>query len=220
MANRIFLQDYNREEDPMDFPLMEDPVIEISSRFGSFNETFPKAGEFLDTATILSTSTSGGVGAGLLQTRNLFDIPRWQKTEPPKFVARLIFELKTSPTIDIVLPMSNLINYTILTLEDGKYKVPGISLASMKAFQNQTGNSPLSENSKLLSIGIPGVIYLPVAIVERAVPTYSKEITDNGYPLWGQLDLSITGVFPANSDMFEDARALSLNRSTFFPEAF
>lgn len=210
MANRIFLQDYNREEDAIDFPLMEDPTIEISSKFGSFNETFPTVGEFLDTATIISTSTSGGVGALLLQTRNLFDIPRWQKTDPVKFVAKLIFELKTNPVIDIFYPISQLINYTILTLEEKKYKVPGISLASMRAFQNQKGKSPLSENSKLLAIGIPGIIYLPVAIIERATPTYSREITESGYPLWGQLDLYVMGVFPANSDMFDDAQILAM----------
>jgi hypothetical protein len=198
----------------MDFPLIEDPTIEITSTFGSFNETFPKIGEFLSAGTLLSASVGGDVGAGLLHTRNLFDIPRWQKTEPVKFVAKLVFELKTDPYVDIFEPMTRLMNYTILTLEEGKYKVPGISLASIGAFQNQGGESSLSENSKLLTIGIPGVIYLSVAILERAIPNYSKEITESGYPLWGQLDLNVMGVFPANSDMFEDARMLANSYSS------
>lgn len=56
--------------------------------------------------------------------------------------------------------------------------------------------------AKLIAVEIPGMIYLPVAMVEKADPVFSKEIVDSGYPLWSEVTLSITGLRSANTDMF------------------
>lgn len=210
MANRIFIQDYNRVEDPMDFPLLEDVTPEIISEFGSFSDVVPKFADILDFATIASAGITGGAPESVLSTKNLFDVPRWKKTNPIKLVAKLVFYTKKDPEGDVFLPMKKIIAHSILSYNgDGTYSVPGISLASVKAFQKD-GESGFSKNSKLVSIGIPGVIHLQVAIIERAIPTFSKEITESGFPLWGQLDLTVTGVFPANTKNFDDAQLAAM----------
>ncbi len=207
MSNRIFIQDYNRLDDVMDFPLMDDVTPEFQSQFGSFSDVVPKFSDLLDFGTIASAGTTGGVDESVLASKNLFDVPRWKKTDPIKYLAKLIFHTKDDPQNDVFIPMKNLISYSILTYnEDKTYSVPGISLASVKSFQSDKGESQFSKNAKLLSITIPGIIALPVAIIEKATPTYSKEITESGFPLWGQLDIQVTGVFPANTKNLDDAQ--------------
>jgi len=211
MANRIFIQDYNRIEDPMDFPLLDDPNLEILTQYGSFSDVIPKAADILDTVTLATAGTGGEVSSSILASKNLFDIPRWKKTEPIRIVATLVFDLKDDPENDIFEPMRKLMSYSMLTANtDGSYTVPGISLASVKAFQTTGGEGGIAKNAKLISAGIPGVIHLSVAIVERARPTYSKEITESGFPLWGKIDISIAGVFPANTKQFDDAKIVAM----------
>jgi hypothetical protein len=214
MANRIFIQDYNRQKSPMDFPLLDDPTLEAVSQFGSFSDVIPKAAEILDTVTLASSGSSGQVSAGVLSTKNLFDIPRWKKTEPVKFVAKLIFDLKKDPDNDIFYPIQQIMSYSILTSNsDGSYSVPGISLASVSAFQSSGGQNGLAKNAKVVSVGVPGIIHLPVAIIERVSPTFSKEITEAGFPLWATADVTVSGVFPANTKNFDDARILARSHS-------
>jgi len=220
MANRIFIQNYNRTDDSMDFPLLEDVTLEIVSQFSSFGEAVPKVSEIVNFAATLQAGIAGSVDQGVILTKNLFDIPRWKKTDPIKFVAKLVFPLKDKGAEkDIFIPMKKLISYSILTSNsDGSYAVPGISLASLESFQSSGGRQGFSKNAKLISIGIPGVVYLPVAMIERASPTYSKEITESGFPLWGQIDISILGVYPANTSMFDDAQMLGFKYNKFLPD--
>ncbi len=69
--------------------------------------------------------------------------------------------------------------------------------------------------SKILSVLIPGVIYLPYCFVEEATPTYSNQvvIADNGkeYPLWGEIQLRISGIYSAIDDMLEDANKIDIS---------
>lgn len=68
--------------------------------------------------------------------------------------------------------------------------------------------------SKILSVLIPGVIYLPYCFVEEATPTYSNQvvIADNGkeYPLWGEIQLRLSGIYSAIDDMLDDANKIDI----------
>lgn len=72
--------------------------------------------------------------------------------------------------------------------------------------------------SKILSVLIPGVIYLPYCFVEEATPTYSNQvvIADNGkeYPLWGEIQLRISGIYSAIDDMLEDANKIDISEKS------
>jgi len=207
MANKIFIMNYNDYTDVDIFSITEDIGIEAISKFSSFSEVVPTFSDVIDQATSISAGAAGSVGAGLLESKNLFDIPRWKGTDPAKLIVKLFFENKTDPRADIFAPMTKLMGYNILTKnQDNTYQVPGISLNSLESFRKTGLNSnTLAKNSKLLSIAIPGVIYLPIAILERATPIISKEITESGFPLWGQLDCSFVGAFPATTEIFEEA---------------
>jgi len=56
---------------------------------------------------------------------------------------------------------------------------------------------------KLISVKIPGIIYLPVAMVLSAKPIFSRKRTVNNMPIWAELEIEISGVRPANSSMID-----------------
>jgi hypothetical protein len=115
----------------------------------------------------------------------------------------------------------------ILTFtESNTYRTPGVSTQNLGFFQrakerqdkakgdgaatSKTGgaakNTPpktenARQNTKVVSIEIPGLIFLETALIKSAKPTFSKEITESGAPLWGKLDLSIQSVTPANDNL-------------------
>lgn len=208
MANIVYLQDFFDYASVDIFPLTEDPALEVISKFGSFAEAIPTFSDMIDQATSIAAGTTGEIGTGLLEAKNLLDIPRWQGTDPIKIMIKLFFENRTNPKTDIFEPMERIMGYSILTkTSDNKYQVPGISLKSLENFKKSGLNQEtLSGNSKLLNLAVPGVVYLSPALLERTTPMFSKEITESGFPLWGQLDCSFMGVFPANTGIFEDAK--------------
>lgn len=69
-------------------------------------------------------------------------------------------------------------------------KPPSLSTASSKVD---------SENGRTVDLTIPGIIRLDRAIITKAIPTYSKEVTTQGVPLWCTLDVEIKGTRPATS---------------------
>ena len=66
--------------------------------------------------------------------------------------------------------------------------------------------------AKLVSLEIPGILYLELAVIERAIPTFSKQITDSSYPLWAIVETTFMGVFPADDTMFTDPSFIIRNK--------
>lgn len=83
---------------------------------------------------------------------------------------------------------------------------------------NNSQQKIFPQEVKLISCLIPGVIYLPIAFVENAVPTYSNKIvlTDDGmeFPLWSTLQLQITGITPAMDEMLTDSTKIQIKDNT------
>jgi hypothetical protein len=67
-----------------------------------------------------------------------------------------------------------------------------------------------ASKSKLCSVYIPGIVYMPIAILESIQVTWSKQLTNKGYPIWAKVNCQFTGSFPA---VFED-NFLSVNPNT------
>lgn len=110
--------------------------------------------------------------------------------------------------------------------ESNTYRTPGVSTQNLGFFQRakerqkkatesgaakgKTGGAEkndelkpeaAAQNTKVVAIEIPGLIFLETALIKTAKPTFSKEITESGAPLWGKLDLTIQSVTPATDNI-------------------
>lgn len=200
----------------LELPLLDDVKIEAQSQFSSFNEMLPQIlGDVMSQVTALQAGITGTIGSGLLELKNKFDLPKWQKTDPITVNVVLGFFTKTNSYRDVYLPAKQIIGMSILSKDpndEDVYRVPGISLTTAKEYsiqtQNGSNNTTIdSLKSKLIAFEIPGIVYVPLAYVSQAIPTYSKQITENAYPLWCQLDCTFVSVSPATTDVYNNARS-------------
>ena len=110
----------------------------------------------------------------------------------------------------------NQVNFT----SGANYSTPGVSLAnagfftkaakrqksveesktSVKDLEKQARDK-FNKNAKTVTVTIPGIINIGTALVKSAKPTFSKELTESGAPLWGKLDISLQSVLPAFDGM-------------------
>jgi len=188
-------------EDVLVFPLQDDLKMEVGSDMSTFSDMFPGLESFVNTITSYSAALTGSQSEGMLDLANMFDVPRWQKTKPISFNLTLPFYTITNPIKDVYNPMKLIMSLTVLTkLQNGVYSVPGLSAISIqqaKKKNQKEGAHEFGKSAKLISVKIPGIIYMPYAIITKASPTYSKQLTKSGYPLWGTLEIDVQGLYPA-----------------------
>jgi len=191
-------------------PLLDDVTIETNTQYSTLAELVPST--LMNIFTLMrNLGTLGGRGgAGIVNLQNRLDLPRWQKTDPPKVQMKLGFFTKENPEEDVLNPVIDLVGSSILTYErsTNSYILPGVSLATSVSGPT-SGIGGRAANAKLISMEIPGLIYIPLGLVERAIPTWSKEITESAIPLWCQLDLTIMGLMPATTEIYTGARDIT-----------
>jgi len=190
------------------FPLVDSEItINYETEFGSFADLVPSVSDIIDKGAAFFSS-SGQIGGGMLGLKNMFSVQKWQNTKPPRVNVKLHFYVKTNPAKDIGLELHDLINLHILTRNKNSnevFDVPGVSLSTInQAMGKKMSDTDAMTAGKFCSIKIPGMIYLPVAMVTQAQPTYSTERTASGYPLWAILDIEFTGLFPASPDFYDN----------------
>lgn len=56
--------------------------------------------------------------------------------------------------------------------------------------------------AKILKLRIPGIVSIPDGIVKVCKPTFSKEVTESGAPLWCKLALEVESMWPASDEAF------------------
>lgn len=193
-------------------PLLDDPVIEYKTQFSSFSEIAPQIlTDIVNIGTIIQAGGSGKMSESWTQFSNMFDVPRYQKTEPVRFSVKLGLYTTNNAKQNVWDTSRRLISMTILSQDPTNDQVvitPGISLASMaNVNKTKTGGVSAKLKAKLISVEIPGIIYLSRAMLESAIPTYSKQMTTSGYPLWCNLELNILGVMPAMTKIFDDTES-------------
>jgi len=219
MANVIRIEILNKDsidnlygrDAVLEAPLLDDISLSAKSDFSSLAELVPIIQTIKDKGMAFVSTTKNELSQGLIHLANAIDTPRWQKTQPFRLTAKFMFYTIDDPEFDVFVPYTVLQSQSILTKTDrGTYITPGISLQTMKAF-NKKGDEAFPEDvikkSKLVSVHIPGVIYIPLAIVESAIPTVSKEVTESGYPLWANVDLQLISALPANDGYFDNVLA-------------
>ena len=201
MITPLFDTGDDKDNEVMSFPLQEDVKIDVTSEILSWSDQAP-AVDMVDKLQAVSTAR-GSVNEGLLDLTNMVNAPRWQKTNPLEISLTLGFYLIDNPYEDIYKPIKKLIGYAVLSRDkEGRIIPPGIFLPSVAETQMQTGDGPKKSASKLISLKIPGILFMKVAMIRNATPTFSQHITESGYPLWASLDVTITGLLPAFEDDF------------------
>lgn len=219
MANKIYIQDSQQKEDPWEFPVVDDVQLEVSSNFSSFANDVPGIASIVGFITTLS-ATGGKASTGLTNMQTLLHAPRWESTEPLRVTLKLAFFSQFDAKTDVYDKIMKLTEYTVLKFDrqTNRFSLPGISLAASKAWKTRTQQvqnnqlPQIAENARLVSVQVPGMFYIPLAMVEKAAPIFSKEKTMSGYPLWGMLDLTVRSTQPAHSEMFQDVGSLKLQK--------
>lgn len=211
MANIILLEDMTDSSKLWEFPLIEDIQIEYKSEYENMMDGIPLIGDILSMMERLAglSATDAEVSTETVRFKTMMSMERWKMTQPIRFNAKLAFYTKTNSFKDVVTPMKDLISYSILSLTEDKknYKTPGVSVSAINKLKDAAegkGKDDIFKNGKLLIIDIPGIVRVIPAMIEQATPTYSKQLTESGYPLWGTLELQIKGFYPASTEIMEN----------------
>ena len=126
----------------------------------------------------------------------------------------------------------------ISTLLSGKSNPPkdikGNTVIGTKDYVKQSLKEKILKNgfvdsfstiqSKIVSVWIPGIIYIPFAFVENCQPRYSNQVvidneTGMEYPLFGELQLSISGISSAIDDFFLDSNRVRVDTTGIIPSS-
>jgi len=201
------------ERETIILPLVEDISPKIETTFKTPREYFPSIfTQVEDIMKLFSTGSGSRPDGGTLT--DFLDVPLWDKTQPLTMDLKFQLFTETDPYSDVVRPAMGLSSLNMLSPFPGKpdrFAVPGVSFASIQsAFKSEKNksvavagdDSNFRKESKLISIEIPGVLYLNYAFIEKADPVFSNEITASGFPLWCDLTMTVKSLRPANTNMF------------------
>lgn len=220
--NRIILTLNNQELTQIEAPIQEDFPIETTTDFTSFSDLCGTISNLVDLANTVQT-TGGTVSQSGLMLRSIIDSYRWSKTNPIKINLDMFFYTKTDPKIDVVQKVNTLLALHLLRhAPDGRVLVPGINAAmiakiekqikSIESEKDQAKKEQLANDtykqveltsSTFFSVTIPGIVYIDNAFMFAVKPTYSKQVTTKGYPLWASVNVDICGIAPAFVENFK-----------------
>lgn len=236
MANVIHITSNFEEGITETFPLLEDVQITLNNTYQPIGDLVAGISELVGLITTASTLLTGGMPQELAKANNILSFPRWTNTDPIKINTKLLFYTKTDSYKDVVYPMNFFIRLATISLDkDNRIAVPGVALgevlkdstpktetiqkkpvkslnkkANAEAETNtetEDRKKSFSSKSKLVSIYIPGIVYINKAFIETIAPTYSRQKTKSGYPLWGMIDIQFSGALPAMAENFTNVSA-------------
>lgn len=122
----------------------------------------------------------------------------WTGTEPITFSFDTKLCMKTSARKDVFEPAKVLMKLPLPKLakkgEGFGLIAPGPSI--LDALDIET------KFSRMYSFRC-GVFYLPSVVFEKAEPTWSSEVDEEGYPIWCKLQMEISSLYTANTDMID-----------------
>lgn len=220
-------EDYQLEEQEREIlilPMAEEISPKIETSFKTPREYFPSIFTQIDDLFKLFSTGSGSRPDGGTLT-DFLDVPLWDKTQPLTLDLKFQLFTETDPYNDVVRPAMGLTSLNMLSPFPGsqdRFAVPGVSFASIKdAFKTENGKTvpgdstkaKFKKESKLISLEIPGILYLNYAFIEKADPVFSNDITASGFPLWCDLTLTVKSLRPANTNMFAYSGTIGANEN-------
>jgi hypothetical protein len=215
------INDVKGLEVAVEIPMQEDFQLNLESSFQTLEDMVPQLKEFTSIAGKLQSAT--GKANDFM---SIFGFQVWEKTNPIEISLELHFHTIRSGWLDVWAPIMSLCSQAILSADvradesDGTFKssstysTPGVSLPNASFFtkaakrqkdgeKNKADNENAFKNSsaKVVQVTIPGILFIETALVKSAKPTFSKELTESGAPLWGKLDIQLQSVLPAFDGM-------------------
>jgi hypothetical protein len=114
---------------------------------------------------------------------------------------------------NVIIPMNKFIERSTISREGKSFSVPGLSVSEITKNSNVNNKKAQSNvKSKLVDIWIPGIIQLKNAYIASIAPTYSRQRTVMGFPIWGILEIQFSGLVPAiYQDNFENVPTFESN---------
>jgi len=227
MANRVYI-DIIGADITFSSICTEDINIQAVSQFTRISDLVPEMNTLVSLITTSTSVLDSTVSSRLGWVQNALDVPIWQKTEPVKIPVDLNFFVKSSGYQDVWRPAMLLQSMCILSKKGSKLITPGFNINTIgkagetvsdaniqniqskarmldgqMASYNESKDFPVDfpKTSKMCSVYIPGIVYVPLAILETIQITWSKQLTDKGYPIWAKCNCQFTGAYPA---VFED----------------
>lgn len=197
------------------YPISDDIQIDIGSEFGSISEDLGELGGLIEFVNKWTANFAGKMSVGQMDLKNMMDAPRWNKTAPIMLNFTIHLYTKSDAETDVFKPFIDIASYSILSLQGNMFQLPGFSLANSQNFRKDakeltaekkialdSAKNRTKDSNKLLDIFIPGIVTISPAILMKATPTFSKETTESGYPLWCKLECQVSGAYPAHTGIF------------------
>lgn len=188
----------------VDLALGKDLILESDISLGISNDFQPLLSGGVSSALSTVSSLSGGaVSAGFRQQG--FQV--WRNTNPIELKLSVSLHMETSGLLDVIRPAENLIAFAVPDLEDGwKLTPPG---ASIRAILGEKANEVLDyfdidKGKGWVSVSIGNYINLPQCIIRNVIPTYSLQEDSEGYSVSCKLDIDLSTLDVANSDMIRN----------------
>lgn len=222
IMNRIVLT--FKDSTQIEAPIQEDFQIETSTEFTSFSDLCGTISNLVDLANTVST-TSGAVSQSGLMLRSIIDAQRWSKTNPIKINLDMFFYTKDNARENVVEKVNILLGLHLLRHDpknNNRILVPGINAGMIASIEkeikaieaetnivkkeqlaNKTYEQVKNLPSTFFAVTIPGVVHINNAFMFAVKPTYSKQVTKEGFPLWASVNVDICGIAPAFVEDFE-----------------
>jgi hypothetical protein len=182
--------------------LRDDVKMQVGTEFQSFSDGTPVA-SILDSVQSLTSKVGVGLG-GLAKFSN---IKAWKKTDPLKIALTMRFDTENSAKYDVYLPAMALLGYTIPEeTPDGLLKTPGANLFDLIEKVKSSGAEGVeqlkgvADGNRTVSLLIGGWFYVSEAVLLKAEPTFSKNVTESGYPLWAEVNIELESLQTATID--------------------
>lgn len=195
--------------------LDEDITLNINSTFEPFLPAFPISTQISKLGNLFkSTGSKGFTG----QTKHM-GFQSWTKSDPIQFTAQLGFYATYSAKNEVYDPMIILAKAVLPTIGSaGQFFSPGPSFvntfkddkgktvkrSNVKKVDNNNSSTSVSGNTYSIQIG--EILSLKNVILTKAEPTFSSEITSDGYPIWGKLALDIKTTSSAYQSLLDSRR--------------
>jgi len=229
VANRIYI-DIIGADITFSAICQEDINVQAISQFSRISDLVPGMNELVNMITTSKGVINEEISAAMGHVKDALDVPIWNKTEPVKLALDLNFFVQTSGYGDVWRPTMLLQSMCVLSKKrNGNLATPGFSLRTIGKLSESVKESDvkkLQKNvakadsmsrdlslveesfpsdypvlSKLCSIYVPGIVYIPIAFIESIQVLWSKQLTDRGYPIWSKVTCQFTG---ASASVFED----------------
>jgi hypothetical protein len=189
---------------------------QVTTEFSPVADLIPgMSGIVSDLNAFLGKVTGKAVGGAA----RYLDVKGWTKTSQLKLGFKLHFDTETNAKNDVWLPTLALWGYTLPEEKKGNLLVvPGLNLidAGSAASIKKEGESGMSSSeinklliqagSRLVTIQICSCWYLAGCLLTKAIPVFSTNITESGYPLWADVDCEIETLPTADLTMIKEMK--------------